>query len=374
MLTHRLFFDCVPSIKGTLATMPYGIFIEASPVDELLTSDQGPGTKSSAISVAIASNNTTAGQAQGTPQLQGPSSNAVHPSTTSRDAQDLHPGGGRFPLAIPLAMATGIGDFFPANPTVPTATLPLNTDIPASSTEISVGISKSVQSLPNVPRSSSAALQPSSTKEVSNLPTPTTEKVLTPGLSTKLSSPDIDARLGLMSGTQTSTADYKPQYIFSSSHTFILDSTPTLGFDTRTSAQALPISITRVLHDSGSTASLLFRPAATPSISKESSPLMISGQTVTANSLGQYSIDNQTLTPGGVITVSGSKISLAPNASDLIIGTSTEALGPSVSAYLGSGPKGTEVQKFTGNALGARDGLWSSSTMLLVSFLLLLWL
>ena len=368
VLTHRLFFDCVPSIKSTLATMPYNIDVKLYPVDKLMPSGQGPNTRSSAISIAIASNSTTASIAQSTLQPQGPSPAIGYPT--------LYLVHGHYP-AKGFQENKGAADLSDNDPTgshVPVATPSSNTDIPTSSTGISVGIVKSVQSLPTFSKSPGTTLQPSSAKERLNLPASNTEMVLTQGVSTGLPSPGIDAHVGLMSGTRTSTADYKSQYIFPSSHTLIPDSTATLGFDTHTSAQALPISFTQLLPDSSSTASLLFRPTATPSISNQPSPLTISGQTVTANSLGQYSIDNQTLTPGGVITVSGSKISLAPNASDLIIGTSTEALGPSVSAHLGSGPKGTEVQKFTGDALGMRDGLWSSSMMLLVSFLLLLWI
>ena len=396
------------------------------------TLSQDPNTEGSAISSAIASHSTTAGQVQGTPQLEGPitvSNAAVYLSPIVLD--DQHPAlnstfssintatieaingatgakgpaevrdhkaapylidgqstGIQVPTATPpldsdsdpakgpmnLVKALHLLDSDPTGSHVPAATPPLKTDITASSTGITVGISKSLHSLPNVPQSSSTTLQPSGTKKSSNLTIPNDERVLVQGVSTESLSPGIDAHLGLVSGSQTSAVVYKSQYIFPSSHTLILDPTTTRGFDTSTSPQALLSSITHVLHDSSSTVSLLFRPSATPSISKEPSLSTISGQTITANSLGQYSFDNQTLTPGGVITISGSKISLAPNASDLIIGTSTEALGPSVSAYLGSGPSGKEVQKFTGNALGASDGLWSSSMMLLVSFLLLLWI
>ena len=307
----------------------------------------------------IASNNATASQAQGTPQLQAPSAD------------------GRYQVLMTPATLKGAAFLIPDDHPgshVPAATPPLTTDIPKSSTGISVGIVETVQPLPNIPKNSGTTLQPSSTKERLKLPFPDIKMILTQVVNAKSPSPGIDAQLGLISDTQTSTADYKSQYTLFSSHTPILDPTTTRGFVTVTGAQKLPISTTQVLPDSGSTSSLLFHPTATPSISNQPSTLTISGQTVTANSLGQYSIDNQILTPGGAITVSGTKISLAPNASDLIIGTSMEALGPSVSAYLGPGPKGTEVQQFTGYALGARDGLWSSSMMLLVSFVLLLWL
>ena len=50
------------------------------------------------------------------------------------------------------------------------------------------------------------------------------------------------------------------------------------------------------------------------------------GQTFTADAQGDFTIDGQTLIPGGVITVSGTPISEASGATDVIIGMSTEAM------------------------------------------------
>lgn len=47
-----------------------------------------------------------------------------------------------------------------------------------------------------------------------------------------------------------------------------------------------------------------------------------------ANSAGKYIIDGRTLTPGGVITKSGTVISLAPSASALVVGGTTQTLSP----------------------------------------------
>ena len=49
--------------------------------------------------------------------------------------------------------------------------------------------------------------------------------------------------------------------------------------------------------------------------------------TFTADSSSQFVIDGQTLTPNGVITVSGTPISLGPDGSTVVIAGSTEALG-----------------------------------------------
>lgn len=125
----------------------------------------------------------------------------------------------------------------------------------------------------------------------------------------------------------------------------------------------------------GSSTSLPFYGTTTPDLPKTPPPLTISGQTLTANSLNQYEIDGQTLTPGGVAVISGTTISLAPDESAIVVGSSTETLSAKVTTGSGSGSNVTEVQPFRGTALGARDGLWSSSmVMLLVGIAVLLWL
>ena len=66
-------------------------------------------------------------------------------------------------------------------------------------------------------------------------------------------------------------------------------------------------------------------------------PLTIGSQVFTANSATQYIIGSQTLTPGGAITVLGTKVSLAPGDTAAVVGTSTEGLAPLITAGLGSG-------------------------------------
>ena len=340
--------------------------VQASSADDLLASNQGPNTERSAISVASAFNNSTASQAQETCQPEGPSSDADHQPVNS-----VAGGEPAVVEAIPAKELIIPSDALGKHTTA--ATRLLSTVVLASNRRTHVGIegkttngdarAQSTQSLLNNAKVSSTGPQASTTVSGSNQQTPSGKTNFAHGTSTPTPFLAMDSRPGVLSGTQIIPATSDSQ-----------DDSPARSSDASTSAQALLTSITQVLHDSDSTASLLFRPSATPSISKQPSPLTIGGQTVTANSLGQYAIDDQTLIPGGVITVSGSKISLAPHASGLIIGKSTETLGPSITANLTSGPEGTDVQKFTANALGAKDGLWSSSMMLLVSFLLLLWL
>jgi hypothetical protein len=55
--------------------------------------------------------------------------------------------------------------------------------------------------------------------------------------------------------------------------------------------------------------------------------LTLAGATATLNSASEYVIDGQTLTPGGnAITLSGARISLAPGATAVVMGSSTSAL------------------------------------------------
>jgi hypothetical protein len=63
--------------------------------------------------------------------------------------------------------------------------------------------------------------------------------------------------------------------------------------------------------------------------------LTLAGATATLNSASEYVIDGQTLTPGGnAITLSGARISLAPGATAVVIGSSTSAL-PAASTNIG---------------------------------------
>ena len=52
----------------------------------------------------------------------------------------------------------------------------------------------------------------------------------------------------------------------------------------------------------------------------------IGGQTYTMNSASDFVIGSRTLIPGGVITISGTPVSLAVTLTDIVVGTSTERL------------------------------------------------
>ena len=62
------------------------------------------------------------------------------------------------------------------------------------------------------------------------------------------------------------------------------------------------------------------------------------------------------------MTVSGTRVSLAAGESDVVVGSSTEALAPYITAGFGKGVNGTDgntLQAFTGAADGMRG--WGSN-------------
>ena len=253
--------------------------------------------------------------------------------------------------------------------------------------------SHTMQSIPEAAKGSSTTPQPSSgTIELHlDLPNPkATPKPLTGtnelhselhkskatpvyGTSTSIPSLPIETQPGLISDTRTITPSSKSQYISSASQNFPLSSIVTLGSGTSTTILALQTSGSQTFIVSGSSTLLISPTTAPPEPSEKPSPLTISNHTVKADSLSQYLIDGQTLTPSGVITVSGTVISLASSASVTVVDKSTKALS-SITTQVGSVSNGTEVQKFTGNALGVRDELWRSLMILLIGIALLLWL
>ena len=403
----------ITSIKSTFTVMgcshgPVQAGFDCAPPEEsLLTASQGLNTGTSAVSLPTASSAINASQTQGTSQLQEPYPTIIRRPTTSLDAGigTLKVGNNTATIGPPAhhSEAKAISPIYPginiARPAdgldvagdseakvLPTMSMP--SKMLASSTRTSVDThdkgnsetahqSAHTHSMPPFPKTSkvpSMALESSTTVDNLNLKTSSVEVVLANGASTNTPSPATDTQLGHVFGTQSITAKSKSQYIFPSSPTLSLGYTSTLGSSIPTSVPVPETSGSQTFVTLDSATSLSPHATALPDFSKSSPALTINAQTVTADSLGHYLLDSQTLTRGGMITVSGTTISLAPDASDVVVGTSTEALRPSFTAGSGSGANGNEVQKFNGDALGARDGLWGSSLMLLVSFFVLLWL
>ena len=104
--------------------------------------------------------------------------------------------------------------------------------------------------------------------------------------------------------------------------------------------------------------------------------LTIGAQTVTANAQGQYIIDGQTLTPGGVVTVSGTRISLGADETDVVIGTSTEGLGGYIIGGFGGsgGNNSTGVLGFTGGAEKVRGSrmLWMEGALMAIAIMVVM--
>ena len=147
--------------------------------------------------------------------------------------------------------------------------------------------------------------------------------------------------LPLTLGSQTYTAD-------SNYHYTIASQTLTPG------GPAVTISGTRVSLAPGGTEAVVggstieLTPTFTPS-----SPvpiLTLGSQTYTAESNSAYIIDGQILIPGGsAITVSGTRLSLAPSATQFIIGSSAIILSPGITPP----PITFDSQTFTANALSS---------------------
>ncbi|CAD6594441.1 MAG: hypothetical protein ASARMPRED_009442 [Alectoria sarmentosa] len=112
-------------------------------------------------------------------------------------------------------------------------------------------------------------------------------------------------------GSQIYTADSKSEYTLAGQT--LIPGGPALTISgTRLS---LAPSATQVVVGSST---IRFRPTFTPP------PLKLGSQTFTANSASDYIIDGQTLVPGSpAITVSGTPISLAPDATQVVIGSRT---------------------------------------------------
>ena len=139
-------------------------------------------------------------------------------------------------------------------------------------------------------------------------------------------------------GTQVFTADAQGQYVVNS--------------QTLTGGDEINVSGTLVSLASGRGYAIVGTSSENLGITTPP-PLAIGTQVFTANSLSQYVVDGQTLTPGGAITASGTRVSLAPGKTDAVIGTSTEGLGGYIMGGFGrnGGSNGSGVLGFTGRAV-----------------------
>ena len=125
----------------------------------------------------------------------------------------------------------------------------------------------------------------------------------------------------------------------------------------------IDISGTPILYPSAGTALVIGTSTEVFSfatVTRADSPtITFDGSTYTADASSDFVIDGQTLTPGGVITINGTPVSYAPAGTEVVIGSSTEAVGMGnlIMSGLGNGPNGpanTGAVQFTGDALSQK--------------------
>jgi uncharacterized protein YodC (DUF2158 family) len=102
-------------------------------------------------------------------------------------------------------------------------------------------------------------------------------------------------------------------------------------------------------------------------VGKLASVLTLAGATATLNPASEYVIDGQTLTPGGhAVTVSGTRISLAPHATAVAIGSATSALSsatPGIGDYVWAGIAGAlEVAEASSTQSGSKVFVTSTAS------------
>ena len=171
----------------------------------------------------------------------------------------------------------------------------------------------------------------------------------------------------------TLTTDSQSRYVIAS-QTLSVNTTLVLGSGAFTTPLVLQTSGIHLVLVIGSSTTTLNLPSATATTTTPSA-ITIGSQTITPNAQGQYLVDGQTLTPGGeivvggttapggTVAVGGTTISLAPSATQAVVGTSTEGLAPYIVGGLGTGPNGTGVLQFLGGA-GRMTECWSSTYLI----------
>ena len=107
----------------------------------------------------------------------------------------------------------------------------------------------------------------------------------------------------------------------------------------------------------GTSTSTLHYATVTPFVA---ATMTFNGSTYTADASSDFIIAGQTLTPGGIITVSGTPISYAAAGTNVVIGSSTEAIGfrglfmSGFGSGAGGGAGKTSGVEFTGGAVSWR--------------------
>lgn len=97
-------------------------------------------------------------------------------------------------------------------------------------------------------------------------------------------------------------------------------------------------------------------------------PITIGNQIVSADTQIEYILGGQTLTPGGRITISGTVISLASSATQVVVETSTQGFdGHSEGGLAGGGPRANGTESVAAKGPGARSiSSWASTFSVIV--------
>lgn len=92
--------------------------------------------------------------------------------------------------------------------------------------------------------------------------------------------------------------------------------------------------------------------------------ITIGDRTFTANSVTEFTINGQTLVPGGsVVTVNQTTISLAPGATQVVVGSNTASVDLGIGRYIWSGIGGNVQPTSTGTASSAEFSVFTGSTV-----------
>ena len=166
----------------------------------------------------------------------------------------------------------------------------------------------------------------------------------------------------------TLTADSQSHYVIAG-QTLSANTPLVLGSGASTTPVILQTSGIHPVLVIGSSTTTLNLPTSTPTTTTPPA-ITIGTQTITANAQGQYVVGGQTLTPGGeivvggttasggTVVVGGTTVSLAPSATQAVVGTSTEGLAPYIVGGLGTGPNSTGAVQFLG--AGSKVMCWGS--------------
>ena len=214
-------------------------------------------------------------------------------------------------------------------------------------------------------------------------------QTLTPGGSIKVSGTPISYPTGasaIVIGTKTSplsfasiTSGVRPIITFDGS-TYTADASSNFTIDGQTLTQGgnIDVSGTPISYPLAGTAVVIgtsTEPFSFATVTGADTPMItFDGSTYTPDASSDFVIDGQTLTPGGVITINGTPVSYAAAGTDVVIGTSTEAVGIGnfIMSGLGNGPNGpanTSMVQFTGDALSRNKPAKGALMMLFVALI-----